>query len=523
MSPQIIAAVVLNDVRMRARKLSTLVTLLIVITLTWMLVADPETGRSLLVVDKSRAIYDSATLALGSSMIAAFVFGLVGFYLVRGRTRDDVRHGVGGLIAATPIGNGAFVFARWLGSVAYLCALAGALMVTAMVLQSVRGEAPVQPWVFLKTYTLILLPTIMFVAAVAVLCDAYSPLMGKGGDVLFFFQWFTQFSLLPISIGRKLDTLGLLGAVDFSGLGTIVMRFRQLYQTNNFSLGGNTFDPSMPVFTLIDFWSAEMIGMRVLCAAVAMLPLLPAILLFHRYSPDRVDAEKWAGAGKGSIVVAIIHRLSRPAKVLVRPLWTLAPRLPGFIGQTVADLALTLISNPVAVVALAAVSVVGIFVDEKSLGGVLIAGIFCWGILISDISVRDHQSATESLTAAVAGGAARRYLRQLMLSVALGAMFSAVVLLRWSIINWLGAMAIITGVVSLGALASLLGRATRTGRTFLALFLFGLYLAVQVKHSPWFDVVGFNGAATVETVAAQCVIGLMLCVIGVMVNRWRQD
>ncbi len=283
MHTNIIAAVVMNDVRMRARKLSTLVALLVVITLTWMLIADPDTGRSLLVIDRARSLYDSTTIALGSAIIAAFVFGLGGFYLVRGRARDDLRNGVGGLIAATPIGNASFLFARWLGAVAYLCALVLALMATAMVLQAVRGEAPVQPWVFLQMYALIPLPTVFLVASLAVLCDSFSPLMGKGGDVLFFFQWVAQFSLLPVVFGRKLDSLGWLGAFDFSGLATPVMRFRELYRTNNFSLGGNTFDPTMPVFSIVDFWSTEMVGLRILCAAVAMLPLLPAILLFHRY------------------------------------------------------------------------------------------------------------------------------------------------------------------------------------------------------------------------------------------------
>ena len=147
MTANIIAAIVMNDVRMRTRRLSTLVTLLAVITLTWMLIADPDTGRSLLVIDKARAIYDSTTLALGSALIAGFAFGLGGFYLVRGGTRDDLRNGVGGLIAVTPIGNAVFLLARWLGAVAYLCVLVAALMATAMVLQWLHGEAPVQPWV----------------------------------------------------------------------------------------------------------------------------------------------------------------------------------------------------------------------------------------------------------------------------------------------------------------------------------------------------------------------------------------
>jgi hypothetical protein len=426
---------------------------------------------------------------------------------------------MGGVLASTPIRNSAFLFARWLGAVAYLVALLFALMLTVMVLQLVRGEAPLQPLVFLQMYGLMLMPTIFLTASVAVLCDSVSPLMGKGGDVLYFTLWIGQFSALPSAIEKGSTHLGPLSAFDICGVATTAFRLKQLFHSEHFSLGGSPFDASLAPIVLNDFWTAEMMGMRIACALLAMLPLIPAFVLFHRYSPDRV---KSVSANRRGRLLAIINRLLQPATRLARPLLTLAARLPGSLGQATADLALTLMSSPLAIVALVAISIAGFVSDASSLPRVLAMGVACWGILISDLSVRDYQCASESLTAAVAGGAQRRYLRHLLVTAAIGLFFSAAVLSRWLVSNPTGACALITGIFALSTVASFLGRTTRTGRTFLALFLFGLYLSLQIKTEPWLDVIGANGSATMLTIGTQLFVGLAICAAGYVYNQRRQ-
>ena len=519
MNTAIIGAVVLNEVRMRTRRLSSLIAVLIVVAIAWVMVADPASGHSLISINHARALYNSTALALGSSVLASFLLGLGSFYLVRGRTREDLRHGVGAILATTPAGNATFLFARWLGGVLYLCVLVLALMATMIVLQLVRGEAAVEPLVFLQMYGLMLLPTIFFAASIAVLCDAFAPLMGKLGDVLYFILWIGQFSAMPSAVEKSSVSMGWIAGIDISGLATMAHRLKHVFHSDGFNIGGAGFDRALPPIVLSDFWTWEMVATRLLCAMLALLPLLPATLLFHRFSPDRVKGRA-AGSGRIAALFAWLNRILRPATVVVRPLFALAARVPGVAGQTLADLALTLISSPIAVVALPLLMLAGTFADLSSksggLSGVLVAGIACWGILISDLGVRDYQSATESLTGAAPGGASRRYLRHLMVAAILGLMFSATVLLRWLLANPFGALTLVTGVFALASVASLLGRSTRTGRTFLALFLFGLYLSLQVKDVQWFDVVGFNGASTAASVGAQLLVGLIACAAGAL-------
>ena len=82
-----------------------------------------------------------------------------------------------------------------------------------------------------------------------------------------------------------------------------------------------------------------------------------------------------------------------------------------------------------------------------------------------------------------------------------------------------GVAAVRAGRVLPGARAHLLGRCSRTPRTFVALFLFGLYVAVNVTMLPMIDAVGFNGAANGRSVLAYLGIGMVALVGGYVWNR----
>ncbi|MBI3713035.1 MAG: hypothetical protein HY253_08765 [Burkholderiales bacterium] len=115
-----------NEIRMRSRRLSTLVAVLAMMVLTWNMIADPATGGSLIVVENARVLYTSSALALGSATLLGFVLGLLGFYLVRGSMREDVRCGMSAVIASSRVGNWQFLIGRWCGGVGYMLLLVAA-------------------------------------------------------------------------------------------------------------------------------------------------------------------------------------------------------------------------------------------------------------------------------------------------------------------------------------------------------------------------------------------------------------
>ncbi|MQA40838.1 hypothetical protein [Rugamonas aquatica] len=510
----------LTEVRLRMRRTGTLVAVLALIVLTWLMVGDPAGSQVMLVADNARVAYTSTSLALGSAGLGGLFFGLAGFYLARGRMSEDVRSGAGSVLAATPVSSVVFLLGRWLGSVAYLCGLLVIFMLTMLVLHMVRGEGPIQLLVYGQMFALVMLPLVFFTAAMALLCDAWAPLMGKRGDVLYFLLYLTQMAL-PIAVsaeGRYGWTPLLL--LDFSGLGATVLMIRETIHSSSFALGGGSFDATLPpVYLPTWLWSAQLVFTRLGCALLAMLPLLPAFWLFHRFSPDRV---KVRAAGGGWSPLALANRMLRPLTRLVRPLFALASRVPGLAGQALAVLALTLMSNPAAILAALVLLIVGSFVPALALGGVTIAAIAIWGILASDISVRDHQHDVAAMSGAAPGGSGRRYGAQLLASCLLALLFAAPVLVRWSMAEPLRAAALLTGVVTLAGTASILGSLSGTARAFLALFLFGLYVATQAAKVPALDVVGFNGVASVQTVSVQLLLGVLLTIGGLGYQRWRR-
>lgn len=518
MNLHLLKALALNEVRLRMRRLSTIVAVLAVVAISWAMIDDPAAGHALITVGGARVLYTSSALALGSAALASMLFGLGGFYLARGRIAEDIRSGVGSVIGATPVGNALFLAGRWLGATAYLALLLAAFMGTMMVCHALRGDGPIEPLVYLQSFSLMLLPMIFFAASCAILFDSWAPLMGKGGDLLFFVLWAAQVSMVAL-----VETSGSRGSpwtvFDFTGMTATFATLAAHFDTTHLSLGSSPFDPALaPLLLPTAPWSAHIVLMRCASAVLALLPLAPAVWMFHRFSPDKV---KLANSRRRRSPLALVDGWLRPLARLVQPLFALAARLPGWCGQAVADVALTLAGSPSAIAALILAFGASLLVDARALGPLLVACVAYWGILVSDISTRDFQAGVEDMTGAVSGGGTRRYLRQYAATALLGFMFMGVVALRFAVHDPVRAAAVAAGILSLAALAHMLGRCSRTPRTFVALFLFGLYVAVNAVKAPMLDAVGFNGVANSHSVLAYLAIGISALAGGYAWNRRR--
>lgn len=507
-----------NEVRLRLRRLSTLVAVLAVVALTWAMISDVRTGSALMVVREARVLYTSSALALGSATMASLLFSLAGFYLARGRTGEDLRSGIGGVIGATPAGDALLVASRWLGAVGYLVLLLGAFMLTTFVCHLLRGEGPLQPLVYLETYSLMLLPMAMFAASCAVLCDSWSPLMGKAGDLLYFLVWMLLLSLgAAVEEGTRVSSLAWL---DFTGLANAMDGLRAQVATESLGIGMMNFDAALPPHELPQsMWSGEMVRARLLSALLAPLPLLPAVFLFHRFSPDRRGVSRAGKARRRRSPLAVLDGWLRPLARGVQPLMRLAARLPGPAGQVLADAGLVLMTAPSAILVLAVCFTGGLLLPATVLPGLLLGAVAFWGILCSESTTRDAAAGCDGLSAAVPGGARRRFLRQWGAALLLGALFTGPIALRWSVAEPVRAFAVLGGVLALGGCAALFGLLSRTPRLFLGLFLFGLYVAIQAKGMAALDVVGFHGDASVASAAGYLAAGVGALLSGMAWSR----
>jgi hypothetical protein len=198
---------------------------------------------------------------------------------VRGRIGEDLRSGIGGVTGATPVGSALFLAGRWLGACAHLGAMVAAFMFTMLVLHALRGDGPLAPLAYLQTYVLLLLPMVFFAASCAILFDSWAPLMGKGGDVLFFMLWMMQLALMTQSTSSALPVLMVF---DFSGLAVAVAAVQGFVGSADFAIGLNRFDPALaPVALPSLLWSARMPGQagQVLAEIALTFIIAPSALL----------------------------------------------------------------------------------------------------------------------------------------------------------------------------------------------------------------------------------------------------
>ena len=125
------------------------------------------------------------------------------------------------------------------------------------------------------------------------------------------------------------------------------------------------------------------------------------------------------------------------------------------------------------------------------------------------------------MTGAVRGGAIRRYFRQLLATIVLGFLFTGVIIFRLGFATPMFALALVVGIISVGALASSLGKLANTSKTFMSLYLFTLYVATQANKAPMLDIFGFNQVATMSNVAMQLEIAIVAIIIGYFYTRWK--
>ncbi|MDR7334135.1 hypothetical protein [Roseateles asaccharophilus] len=524
MSTSLPKALVVNEWRLRSRRVSTLVILLAVVAVSWLMVLDPKSGAAMMVVHKQRVAYESQALAFATTLIASLLFGLAGFYLARGRSQEDLRTGTASVLAATPVTNAQLLGARWLGAFGFLLSLGTVVMLTAWVLQWVRGEGPLQPLPYLQMLLLGLAPGLMLCASLAVLSDAWAPLMGKRGDLLYWVLWMVQFAFIPASLGQGAIQLSGWQVFDINGVSPLLVSLSRLMDVTHVQVGGGPFDATLPVLHMpAGLWSRELVALRLGSMLLALLPLVPAVLAFHRYAPDRVKLRNPAGRWRVAQALQwLLSPLMRPFTRALGLVLQLAARLPGVPGRWLADVGLVLLSQPLLALAMCGCAVASAFVPADALTGVLAMALVAWGMAVADVSSRDLQSGTSALASAVPGGARERDWRLLLTAFGLGLLLSAPALFRWLVDAPWSAAACVAGLLFLSTAAALLGRLTQGSRTFLALFLFGLYLSLQNTGVAALDVLGLAGDASPASVAGFAVAGLVGVVATLGLSRLRR-
>ncbi len=485
-----IAAIVRADFLVRFRRVSTVVVFLLLSAFAYFWIPDPATGRTLIQINGSRAIYNSGAIGLGTASLGMIFIGLFGYYVISNAIRRDVVSRCGLVIASTPMRSGEYLLGKFFGNVVFLTVFIGGFMLSSMAMLLVRGEARIEPAIFLEQYLLLTPATIVFVSAVAVFFESVPSLAGKFGDVVYFFFWMT---VIGVVIGDQASKGGISWAryFDFTGFGFMIDQMTRTLHTSSLSIGASDFDPHKPTIIFPGLkLTREWVWPRVISTLGPLVFLPLAALCFHRFDPVRTKqtAEKsgrnWLGRVQG-----LFRPLSR--RVVARLHWT---RGGGSLGTAIwNDAVLTLALQPLVLVAFAAVTVAAVFAPLPKLLPVVFALL---ALVLADVATRDGRANTLPSLRATPRLRENFVWWKFGTTLLLGLALCAAPLVRSA-----PAGALLGGIVFVAALATSLGVLTQNSKTFIVVFLSFWYLVVNDHGSHrWLDFAGFNRLADLSTV-----------------------
>lgn len=506
-----------TEMTLRLRRFSTLIMVLLVVVGGFYMVPDPASGMTVISSNEQRVLYNSAAVAIGGASLATLLISLVGFYLISNSLSRDVRSRMGAILGATPVSNVALLLGKWLGNAGYLLCLVAALIPGSMLVQSLRGEAPIELGQYLAIYALIFLPQVLFIAAIALWFETERWLRGRFGDVLYFFIWSGLLSII-VGVGEDAPLTMLQATFDLTGMGFLVGQLAQAFGTSHLNIGASDFDANLSPIVLAGIeWSDAYL--RLYAFAPALLLFAVVLLRFHRYNPDRVKADTTSGgAGWWQGLNKRLQFLRR----LLRPVWSVLPRLPQPVARVVADVLLTLSATPIWLLVLFAGWLLALLVPADGVGHSLILSLSAGALACAELGMRDRQS---GMWAVLAGTPrlAESFLRWKFASALTTiALFVAVSLLRLAMQAPMQAFSLLIGVVFCAAAALAFAVISQGGKLFAGAYLLLLYLSLNATKEPMFDFAGINGVATSSVWLGYGGAALVLLVLTMLVRRWQR-
>jgi hypothetical protein len=196
------------------------------------------------------------------------------------------------------------------------------------------------------------------------------------------------------------------------------------------------------------------------------------------------------------------------------------------VGQVLAETALMLSAQPVAIVALPLCWALGIAPagDDagRANGGALLAALVAWGSIASVVASREHEEGWSAVSRASPGGVAGRHARQCGAAFALGVVMLATFLATRLADDPLAALALLAVLATLASLAVTLGHLARAPRPFLFLLLLSALVLDLLDEVPALDWLGIRHAVAPSLLAVEVALAAGMALAGLLLVDWRE-
>jgi hypothetical protein len=274
--------IVVADYKQRTRSYAFLVTLAISLYFAYSFVPLPNADYTTVRIGNYIGVQNSAWMGYVTAMMSSVFLCMVGFYLINSGIKKDIDTGVGMIIATTSISNFKYLLAKTASNFLVLLSITAMVFLMSITVFFIRSAGyPFQITQFILPYLIITVPTIFFVAALAVVAEVflyrYTILMNIGYFFFFAFMMSQQLFIAP--------------ALDIFGVKPVTVALQETIKqhydgTNNEVSMGFIFGHQNPRSTFVFkgiTWTASIIGGRLLYVFGGLLLVLASSGFFHRF------------------------------------------------------------------------------------------------------------------------------------------------------------------------------------------------------------------------------------------------
>ncbi|BAU55872.1 hypothetical protein [Mucilaginibacter gotjawali] len=317
--------IVISDYKQRTRSYAFLVTLAISLYFAYAFLPAANAAYTTVRIGNYTGVQNAAWIGYVTAMMTSVFLAMTGFYLVNSGIKKDIDTGVGEIVATTPISNFNYLFAKACSNFLVLLSITGCVFAMSIALFFIRSAGyPFDLSQLMLPYLLVTLPTICFVAALAVAGEVflhrYTILMNIG-----YFFFFCAMGSLQASTTGSFDLFG--NKPVTTAMQASVARHSG--ETNlALSMGFNFSDKRdfhSFIFNGVD-WTITGILSRLLWIGLGLLIIFISAKFFHRFDiKQKVKTKKKSRSAEVILHAQPLHDIKLSELPPVTPAYGIMP------------------------------------------------------------------------------------------------------------------------------------------------------------------------------------------------------
>ncbi len=283
------------DYLQRTRSYAFLITLCISVAIAYTFVPEPNANYSTIRIADYIGEYNSAWIGYVTAIMTSLFLSLIGFYLVNSGIKTDIETKVGQIVASTRVKNFSYLLAKTLSNFLVLLTILGIIFIMSVLLFFLHNEGNTfEIFQFIKPYILIPIPTLFFIAVLAVIFEVFFGKYTIIQNVGFFFLF--SLLMLPNRYSEKNFSLDILGSkMVMSQMEEQVRQIADIKKAKKTSIGyviGNVKKAKKFQFNGVVFTSSFVIS-RFIWGLLGLIMLFITSMFFHRFNvKEKISIKK---------------------------------------------------------------------------------------------------------------------------------------------------------------------------------------------------------------------------------------